>query len=47
MDSIDNCKSLKEITKRRLKRYKDQVADGDNYEGVLVGIYEKTNAFCL
>lgn len=45
MDSIDSCKSLKEITKRRLKRYNDQVADGDNYEGVLVGIYEKPTHF--
>ena len=45
MDSIDKCKTLEEITNRRLKRYKDQVADGDNYEGVLVGIYEKPTHF--
>ena len=45
MDSIDNCKTLGEITSRRLKRYNDQVADGDNYEGVLVGIYEKPTHF--
>lgn len=45
MDSIDNCKSLEEITKRRLEAYEVQVANGDNYEGVLVGIYEKPTHF--
>lgn len=45
MNSIDNCKTLGEITNRRLERWNDQVADGDNYEGVLVGIYEKPTHF--
>lgn len=45
IDSIENCQTINEITERRQISYNQQIADGDNYEGVLVGIYEKPTHF--
>lgn len=45
IDSINECQTIDEITERRQISYNQQIADGDNYEGVLVGIYEKPTHF--
>lgn len=43
--SIDECQTLQEITDNRRHEYEIHIANKDDYEGVLVDIYEKPTHF--